>query len=122
MEGNLRRGMRGRPRWLPGEKAFALRAHTGRHGGPGGWAPTGLAGLRHAHGSRFLQVLRPRLVPARRWPPAAPPRRHRPGPPPGPSCPPASPPSPTWYVAGRERGTRGWRGVAGPLLPSGEMD
>lgn len=39
MEGKLMRGTRGRPRWLPGEKAFALRAHTGRHGGPGGGHP-----------------------------------------------------------------------------------
>lgn len=33
------RGTRGHPRWLLGEKAFALRAHTGRHGGPGGGQP-----------------------------------------------------------------------------------
>lgn len=44
----------------------------------------------------LLQVPRPRLAPARRWPPAAPRRPHRRGPPPGPSCPPASPQSPTW--------------------------
>lgn len=44
----------------------------------------------------LLQVPRPRLALERRWPPAAPRRPHRRGPPPGPSCPPASPPSPTW--------------------------
>lgn len=70
-----------------------------------------------AHGSRLLQVLRPRLAPERRWPRVAPPRRRRPGPRPGPSCPLANPPSAMWYV-GDTGGTagvcRGWR-VAFPV-------
>lgn len=68
---------------------------------------------RGTHGSLFLlQVPRPRLGPARRWPHVALHPRHRPDPRPGPSCPPANPPSAMWYV-----GT-GWghgRGVAGDI-------
>lgn len=68
---------------------------------------------RGTHGSLFLlQVPRPRLGPARRWPHVALHPRHRPDPRPGPSCPLANPPSAMWYV-----GT-GWghgRGVAGDI-------